>query len=39
MSNKKSKEREEYLKKYGVGSIDTGYSCYEEKINLNVEEQ
>lgn len=39
MKNKKIKEREEYLKKYGIGSIDTGYSCYEEKNNLSVEEQ
>ncbi|MDD6244997.1 MAG: hypothetical protein PUB03_04995 [bacterium] len=39
MKNKKIKEREEYLKKYGIGSIDTGYSCYEEKKNLSVEEQ
>ena len=39
MNKEKIEEREEYLAKYGVDSLDTGYSCYEEKKNLSVEEQ
>ena len=34
MNKEKNEEREEYLAKYGVDSLDTGYSCYEEKENL-----
>ena len=39
MNKKKIEEREEYLAKYVVDSLDTGYSCYEEKKTLSVEEQ